>query len=147
MAHSQSDELARQTLALELSGINAPTPALITRGAERTFQRLANTLVRCIGPEGCHALFTRALALAQTQNPALKVVPAPTRSAVFLEGLASAKQHDATAVTEQIVLILTSLIELLARLIGYDLAIRLVAESTISQSAVVVPLPDAERKS
>jgi len=147
MADSQSLELARQILARDLSGVNAPTSALITRGAERTFQRLANTLVRWIGPEGCHALFTRALSLAQTQNPALKVVPPPTRSAVFLEGLASAKQHDATAVTEEIVLILTSLFELLARLIGHDLAIRLVAESIPSYPAGVVPSPDAERQS
>ena len=146
MAQRSARELAHQILARDLAGVK--TPIATAAAAERAVQRLANNLVRWVGPEGSQALFTRALVLAQAQNRALKVVPPPARSALFLDALASsAEPHDADLVTDGVMLILTTLVELLTRLIGDDLAAKLVAETSPGPLTDGVRPPDAERKS
>jgi hypothetical protein len=148
MAESSARELARQILARDLAATDTPTPANVAAAAERAFHRLANGLAQWVGPDGSQALFTRALALAQAQDRALKAVPAPARSALFLDALAAnAEPHDGASVLDGVVLIMTNLIELLNRLVGEDLAVRLVAEAGSGHSADGIRPPDAERSS
>ena len=148
MAHRSARDLAHQILARDLAGVEKPTPVSVAAAAEVVFQRLSDNLVRWLGSEGSHALFTRALALAQAENRALRVVPPPARSALFLDALAAnSEPHDAEAVRDGVVMIMTTLIELLTRLIGEDLTVKLVAETAPSQVADGTRPPNAGRNS
>ena len=67
---------------------------------------------------------------AQADHPALASVRYSRQSAICLERLAeSARTHGADAAADGVAAILTALIELLARLIGQDIAMRLVEQS------------------
>ena len=145
MTDRPAHELAHHILARDLPAGEPITAVVVAQGAERAFQRLSDNLVRWFGAEGTHALFTRALTLAQAENPALRSVPPPARSALFLDAFAKAHEGDARAVTEGVVLILTTLIELLSRLIGNDLAIRLVRETAPGRDAQGVHIPGTEQ--
>ena len=91
---------------------------------------MSENLSRWVGIEGSNALVARALARARADHPALSNVRYTSQSAVCLDGLAeSARLHGAGAATDGVVAILTALIDLLGRLIGEDLAMRLVEQS------------------
>jgi hypothetical protein len=148
MAQRSARDLAHQILAHNLAGVDKPTPVKVAAAAELAFQRLSDNLVRWLGPDGSHALFTRALALAQAQDRSLHVVPPPARSALFLDALAAnAEPHDADAVMDGVAMIMTTLIELLTRLIGEDLTIKLVAETAPGHVADGTRPPGAGRNS
>ena len=147
MTERPAHELAHHILARELSPGDPITAVMVAQAAERAFQRLSDNLMRWVGAEGTHALFTRALTLAQAQNPALRTVPPPARSALFLDEFAKAHDGDARAVTEGVVLILTALIELLSRLVGNDLAVRLVRETAPGRAARGAHIPGTEHTS
>jgi hypothetical protein len=87
-------------------------------------------LSRWFGVDGTNALFARALVRAQADYPALANVRHSHQSAVCLERLAeSVRIHGAAATADGVAAILTALIELLGRLIGQDIAIRIVEQS------------------
>ena len=140
-------DLARQILARDLAERDATTAAAAAAAAEHVFHRLADNLVRYVGAEGSQALFTRARTLAQTENRALRVVPPPARSALFLDALAAdAEPHDSAIVIDGAVLILSKLIELLTRLVGDELAVRLLSETAPDRHTNGVRPPSPERK-
>jgi 4-aminobutyrate aminotransferase-like enzyme len=85
-------------------------------------------LSRWVGPHGSEALFRRALAQARSEHPALEEIRVGGGSDPHLEGVAaSGDKHGDAATGEAIEAMLFALIELLARLIGYDMVTRLVA--------------------
>ena len=128
MPPSSARTLAGEILAGELDG--ARSAAETAAAAERVFQRLSENLVRWVGADGSQALFARARSLAQTRSDALRVIPPPARSALFLDALAAnSEPHDAAPVIEGAMTILTALIELLTRLVGQDLALKLLTET------------------
>jgi len=87
-------------------------------------------LSRWFGIDGTDALFARAVARAQADHPALANVRYSHQSAVCLERLAeSARRHGAHAAADGVAAVLTVLIELLGRLIGEDIAMRLLEQS------------------
>jgi hypothetical protein len=90
------------------------------------FGQLAAELTRWFGPFGYHALFSRALAEAKSQHPALENVQIRSASEPSLDGLAeSVERHGADAITEGIIAMLVAFIGLLSRLIGEDMALKL----------------------
>lgn len=100
---------------------------------------MSENLSRWVGVDGSTALFARAIAEAKLEHPALSNVRYSRHSSVCLDGLAeSAQIHGSRAAAEGVTAVLTALIELLGRLIGEDLAIRLV-----EQSVPAVARPDA----
>ncbi len=146
MSQPPARDLARELLAHELTGVTTPAAAGVA--AERVFQRLSDNLVQWVGTDGSQALFARARALAQTRNEALRAVPPPARSALFLDGLAAnAQPHDVAHVVEGAVTLLTALIELLTRLVGDDLALKLLTDGGSSRSLNRAPAPSPERTS
>lgn len=149
MEQSSAHAVAHQILAREIAAVGASSAVDTAHAAERAFQGVSGNLTRWVGPDATHALFARALVLAQRQSPALHAVPPPTRSALLLDAVAAhGGPHDNTAVIDATGMILTTLIELLGRLIGDDLAVRLVAEDRSSRDGVRPPRPaDAERDS
>lgn len=123
---SSPREVADQILGRALAGVEMPTAADAASAAERAFDSVSVSLVRWVGPDGSQALFIRALGLAQAQRPALKAIPPPVRSALALQPLAATVDpRDTHAVMDAAAMILATLIELLGRLIGNDLAITL----------------------
>jgi hypothetical protein len=126
---ARASELACQLLTRETL---APPGPDTTFGADRVCRRVSDELCRWIGRDGCHALFTRALATAQTEggHPVLDTVRTSARSVYCLDGLTdSAARHGAAAATEGAAAVLSALIELLGRLIGEDMALSLLEQS------------------
>jgi hypothetical protein len=97
---------------------------------EEVFRHFANGLTRWFGSSGYHALFSRALVEAKSHHPALANVRIRSATEPSLEGLAECiEQHGTNAVTEGIIAMLMALIDLLGRLIGEDMALKLVDQS------------------
>jgi hypothetical protein len=100
------------------------------RAAAAACNDLYKELSRWVGSDGCHALFTRALAQAQTEYPALGQIKLRARSEPYIDGLAEtimAYGDDATA--EGLESMLVRLVELLGRLIGDDMGKKLIERS------------------
>ena len=100
------------------------TPA---RAVAEACDSLYTELSRWVGHDGCHALFSRALAETRPQYPALEKIQLRPRSELYIEGLADsimARGDPETA--EALESMLTRLVELLGRLIGDDMAGKLI---------------------
>ena len=118
-------ELARRLVAPRTS--TGAAADLSSLAASRICDQLYGDLSRWIGADGCHALFARALARMQSSHPALRGIRLGGRSDSCLEGVAESVQaHGASAVAAGLEEMLVALIELLGRLIGDDMASKLV---------------------
>jgi hypothetical protein len=123
-----AQELARRLLARDAPVKDAPDAVAARTG--QVCGRVSASLSRWFGIDGTNALFARALVQAQTDHPALANVRYSRKSAICLEGVAeSVRIHGADAAADGVAAILTALIELLGRLIGEDIAMRLVEQS------------------
>ncbi len=92
--------------------------------------QLHQDLSRWVGLDGCHALFTRALAHARTDYPLLEEIQLRPRSEPYVEGgTETIDAYGAAQTAEAIESMLSGLIELLGRLIGDDMAMKLIEES------------------
>lgn len=128
-----AQELTRRLLAREAAGREPPDDAATAAGlaCERTYRELA----RWLGPAGCRALFVRALSRSRSEHPALAEIRVGDRSEPALDGVAQSIQlHGASAVALGLEALLVALLELLGRLIGDDMAARLVGESVLHHS-------------
>jgi len=87
-------------------------------------------LSRWVGLDGCHALFTRALASARTESAALDQIQLRPGSEPYLDGVAESiiSRGDA-ATAEALEAMLVHVVELLGRLIGDDMATKLIERS------------------
>jgi hypothetical protein len=91
---------------------------------------LYRDLSRWVGRDGCHALFTRARAEALTEHPALAQVQLGAQSELYVEGVAEAiSAHGDDATARAIETMLLRVVELLSRLIGDDMATKLIGRS------------------
>ena len=98
--------------------------------AARVTTELAQSLARWFGPYGYHALLTRALAEAGPKHPSLAGVSVRDPLTPVLDGLDEAlAAHDPDAVLEGVIAVVAGVITLLARVIGEDMALRLVERS------------------
>jgi hypothetical protein len=120
-------ELARRLVAPRTSTGAAADRSSVA--ATRICDQLYRDFSRWIGADGCDALFARALARAQHDHPALNDIHLG-RSDSCLDGVAESVQaHGASAVAEGLEEMLVALIELLGRLIGDDMASKLIEQS------------------
>ena len=130
LARSQppAPELARRLInsrRSERAGDNSPA-----RAAAAACDHLYRELSRWVGPDGCHALFTRALAQAGTEYPALGEIQLRARSKPYIDGVAETiMAHGDPATAEALESLLVRLVELLGRLIGDDMAMKLIQRS------------------
>ena len=114
---------------------------------ERVFGRVSANLSRWFGVDGTDALFARALTRAQADHPALAAVRYSRQSGITLEGLTeSADIHGPAAVADAVAAMLTALIELLGRLIGQDMAMRLVEQSVRASAPEKARVPGEENQ-
>jgi hypothetical protein len=125
-------EFTRNLLAAESAG-DASAQSIVN-AAERICVRVTTGLSRWFGPYGSHALITRALATARVTHPVLAEVTMSEEPC--LTGLSNAaRAHGAPAASEAIVAVVSALGDLLARLIGDDLAIGLLEQSIAHHSS------------
>jgi hypothetical protein len=88
---------------------------------------LYRELSRWVGPDGCHALFTRALAETRPQYQALEKIQLRPRSEPYIEGIADSIMASGDPETAKALeSMLMRLVELLGRLIGDDMAGKLI---------------------
>ena len=121
-------QIARSLMSSQRSeGSGGGTSARVVAAA---CDNLYRELSRWVGPDGCHALFSRALAEAKAENPALQHIQLHARSDPYVDGVAEtiiARGEPATA--DALESMLVRLIELLRRLIGDDMATKLIERS------------------
>ena len=131
--HSQSaDPPARQIVrrlinSRQTEGKGADSRA---RAAAVACEDLYRDLARWVGRDGCHALFTRALAQARTDHPQLEEIRLQPLSEPYVEGVAETiMSHGDAATAGALESMLVHLVELLGRLIGDDMATNLIERS------------------
>jgi len=100
------------------------------RAAATACDDLYQALSRWVGSDGCHALFTRALAETRTEYPALAKIQLRARSEPSIDGVPETiMAHGDAATAEALESILVHLIQMLGRLIGDDMATKLIERS------------------
>jgi len=122
-------ELVRNLIDLEVDSRSDEIPAAASAALE-TSERLYRELSRWVGPVGCHALFTRALADAKISHPLLIGLHLQDHTQPYFNGsteIIDAHGHAATA--EALEAMLVTLVEILGRLIGDDMAMKLILQS------------------
>ena len=118
-------EAARRLWAHE--GLDAGAPEEMAAAAEQGCARLRAGLTRWIGSDGYRALVDRALEEAREGHPALAGLQC---QAGDVQGVAAAVGvHGAAEVREGILALVALLIDLLSRLIGEEMAMRLVEQA------------------
>jgi hypothetical protein len=126
-------ELARRLI--DGSGEGAPGPDS-ARSAAIAFDNLYQSLSRWVGFDGCHALFTRAHANAKAKHPLLANIQLRARSTPYLEGVTeTVDRHGAEETVAALESMLVVLIELLGRLIGDDMATKLIERDLAESGA------------
>lgn len=135
---SQSQQAARQ-IARRLINARRPERPGVTpaRAAAAAGDHLYWELSRWVGRDGCHALFTRALAQARTDYPVLEEIRLRAESEPYVEGVAEIiMAHGDAATSEALESMLMRLVELLGRLIGDDMAMKLIERSVAARERV-----------
>lgn len=88
---------------------------------------LYSELSRWIGSEGCHALFTRALAEARKESPPLQSIQLNAGLVPYVQEIDTAvAAHGDAETAAGLEILLIRLLELLGRLIGDDMALKLI---------------------
>lgn len=143
LPHGQSPtrQLARRLIESRRSErSDGDTPA---RAAAAASDRLYRELSRWVGVDGCYALFSRALAQARTEYPALAQIEIRARSEPHIDGVAETiMARGDPATVEALESMLEGLVELLGRLIGDDMARKLIERNL----AVAEPGSDGRRE-
>jgi uncharacterized iron-regulated protein len=100
---------------------------MVGAALQRSCLRVSESLRDSMGEDGRNALLVRALARTEADHPALKNVVRINEGSIHLDGVvASVEAHGVAAVTAAIEALLAALTDLLARLIGEDMAVRLI---------------------
>ena len=114
---------SRVRLDAEVTGDPRAAAASLQRACTRLIENLRDT----VGADGCAALLARSIARAEREHPVLSVVYRQDGREFHLDGISAAfEQHGPAAVIAGVDAMMTSLVEVLGRLIGEDMAIRII---------------------
>jgi hypothetical protein len=120
-------QIARRLLASEAPPAKVTDPAMIAAALQRTCLRVVANLRDALGEDGCNALLARALARMEPDHPALTTIRRLDGDSIHLDGVVAAVEaHGVAAVTTAIEALFATLVDVLGRLIGEDMAIRLI---------------------
>lgn len=134
-------ELVTQLIAHEAR--DRKSAAADAEAVTSAFQRVSVELTRWVGADGCNALINRALSRAQASHAGLSGLTIPNHSRPVLEGMPDAiAAHGAGAIAAGLEAMLVTLFELLGRLIGDDLSLKLAEQSMSSGSSTAEPTDD-----
>ncbi|MEX2283843.1 MAG: hypothetical protein WEE89_15265 [Gemmatimonadota bacterium] len=126
-----SRELALLLIAHETSSGDAATANDDVTPVAGALRLATTELSNWVGPDGCSALLLRACTRASQDHPALSSITIVSHSAPVLTGIPESVQaYSAPAVRAGLTATLVELFELLGRVIGNDLTIRLAEQIT-----------------
>jgi hypothetical protein len=124
---SASSRIARRVLDREAIPARDGAPAVAAAALQRVCARTLDNLRDAMGVDGCDALLARAVSQATATHPALKDMYRRNAADIRVEDvLATIDAHGLTAITAAVEALLVALIDVLTRLIGEDMAIRLI---------------------
>jgi hypothetical protein len=125
-----SVEIARRLIARGAESGNGGEPKSAGAALQRTCVRVAERLRDSMGEDGCNALIARALARTEGGHPALKNIRRLDEGGIYLDGvIASIETYGVVEVTASVEALLASLVDVLARLIGEDMAARIIDDT------------------
>lgn len=106
---------------------DASAPEEVAAAAERLCTQLREGLGRWIGADGYRALLHRALGLARAEYPTLTGLS--WRGGEEPEIAAAVRAHGPAEVTASVVGLVATLIDLLGRIVGEEMAVQLVEQT------------------
>ena len=118
-------EVARRHWARAAGDTN--TLEEVAAAAERTCTQLQAGLARWVGTEGYRALIDRALLLARAEHPALGGLSCHGEAEPVTT--AAVRAHSAAEVRDGMVALVATLIDLLSRIVGEEMAVELVNQA------------------
>lgn len=122
-------ELARKLVSRAAKHSKEPKDAAGT--AFTACQAANRALSRSIGATGAHALLSRALAEASRAHPVLRKIRISENGSSGLDGLEVAVEaYGSPASAEGLEALLEILLSLLGRFVGFDMVVRLVAQTS-----------------
>ena len=144
-----SEHLSAQQIARRLIDSRGAEPGDAdseARAAAAACNSLYRGLSRWVGPDGCHALFTGALAEARTDHPALLQIQLRARSDPYVDGVAETiMAHGEAATGAGFESVLVRLIALLGRLVGDEMAMKLLEQSLAATERGATPQRKQEK--
>ena len=125
-----SSEIARRILARDAlapaHGTGSATTEAAILALQRSCARVTDALRNSMGDAGCAALFARALARTEGAHAVLKDQHGRADEGIRLDAIAaSTNAHGIESVAAAIEALIGALVDMLTRLIGEDMAIRL----------------------
>ena len=119
-----SQGIARRLLALASASGKAGERASAAQ-LQQLCTRVTENLRDTMGDDGCTALLARALARTESAHPVLTTVRRITDGEIALDSVAAAVEtHGVAAVTSGLEAFFAALTDILGRLIGDDMALR-----------------------
>lgn len=120
-------EIARRLLARAVGPRGNGKPAVVGAALQRTVLDVSASLRDSMGEDGRNALLVRALARTEADHPALKNIVGLDEGGIQLGGVAaSVEAHGVAKVTAAVEALLATLVDVLGRLIGEDMAIQII---------------------
>lgn len=104
------------------------------KALRRVCRSVTDNLRESLGADGCDALIDRALARTQAEHPVLKEFPRGKGASVDLNDAVAGDEIHTPAVRAAVEALLTTIVEVLARLIGEDMATRIMYSDAPDQS-------------
>jgi hypothetical protein len=118
-------EVARGLWVRDAVDVGAPEE--VTAEAERICAQLQTGLARWVGSAGYRMLVGRALELARPEHPALGKISFNGNDGEKIA--AAVRAHGAAEVTAAIVALVVTMIDLLGRIVGEEMAVELVKQT------------------
>lgn len=145
-ANTQPDEPLARKITHQLVNSRRSSDGGDTGARAAACDRLYRDLSRWVGPDGCHALFTRALAESLTEYPLLAQIQLRPQSDPYVDRVADiARSHGDAVTAEALESIIVHVVELLRRLVGDDMAIKLIERSLTASERGHTLSDDVER--
>lgn len=129
-----SNEVSR--LLWERVAGDSTAPGEVAEAAERICTNLRAGLGRWVGPMGYYALLDRAVGQARAEHPALASLSC--HGGEKSEMMVAVRTYGAAEVASGMVALVATLIDLLGRIIGEEMAVRLVEQAGIPSPRGVV---------
>jgi hypothetical protein len=131
-------DIARRLLAHEAASSNGSggDPRAAAVALERACARVSERLRDSMGDDGYSALLARAIAHTEASHPVLKGIHRRTPNGIQLDGVvASVEINGVPAVTGSLEALLAAVLDILGRLIGEDMAVRIIDQNDGKQPA------------
>jgi hypothetical protein len=118
---------AKPPTARDGAAIGDAEQRMLAAALQLTCTRVSDSLRDSMGTDGCAALLSRAIAVVEPQHPSMEAICRKDGGGLHLDGVAAAVDtHGLEPVSAAVDALLAALHDLLGRLIGEDMASRLI---------------------